>query len=74
MNEYMKISSDLLNILVCPVSGKKLAYDKENDQLISLEAKLVYPIVDGIPIVLKDKAKKLSEEKLKKFLESESIS
>lgn len=64
----MKLSSDLLKILVCPVSKKPLVYDQENNQLISPEAKLAYPIINGIPIMLKEEAKPISEDSIKKIL------
>ena len=54
-----KIDKDLLDILVCPVTKDKLLLDKENNELISKEAKLAYPIRDGIPIMLPEEARKL---------------
>tara|TARA_B100000214_G_scaffold92064_1_gene63647 strand:+ start:299 stop:472 length:174 start_codon:yes stop_codon:yes gene_type:complete len=54
-----KIDKDLLDILVCPVTKNKLLLDEENNELISKEAKLAYPIRDGIPIMLPEEARKL---------------
>tara|TARA_Y100000591_G_C21838043_1_gene703837 strand:+ start:702 stop:875 length:174 start_codon:yes stop_codon:yes gene_type:complete len=54
-----KIDKDLLDILVCPVTKTKLVLDEENGELISKEAKLAYPIRDGIPIMLPDEARKI---------------
>tara|TARA_B100001996_G_scaffold77986_1_gene57554 strand:+ start:144 stop:317 length:174 start_codon:yes stop_codon:yes gene_type:complete len=54
-----KIDKDLLDILVCPVTKDKLLLDEENNELISKEAKLAYPIRDGIPIMLPEEARKL---------------
>ena len=54
-----KIDKDLLDILVCPVTKDKLLLDEENNELISKEAKLAYPIRDGIPIMLTEEARKL---------------
>jgi len=54
-----KIDKDLLDILVCPVTKDKLLLDKKNNELISKEAKLAYPIRDGIPIMLPEEARKL---------------
>jgi hypothetical protein len=45
--------------LSCPVTGDKLIYDKANKLLISENAKLAYPIIDGIPMLLKSEAKKI---------------
>lgn len=58
----MELSSNLLRILVCPVTGGTLVYDRENKELISEAAGLVYPIVDGIPILLLDKARKIAKK------------
>jgi len=52
----------LLDILVCPVTKGPLVFDKKNAELISLSAHLAYPIRDGIPIMLEDEARPLSEE------------
>jgi len=54
-----KIDKALLDILVCPLTKDKLIWDKEKNELISKEAKLAYPIIDGIPIMLPDEARKL---------------
>ena len=54
-----KIDKDLLAILVCPVTKDKLLLDEENNELISKEANLAYPIRDGIPIMLPEEARKL---------------
>ena len=54
-----KIDKDLLDILVCPITKTKLLLDEENRELISKEAKLAYPIRDGIPIMLPDEARKI---------------
>lgn len=54
-----KIDKDLLDILVCPVTKNKLLLDEKNNELISKEANLAYPIRDGIPIMLPEEARKL---------------
>ncbi len=56
----------LLEILVCPVTKGPLIYDKENQELISLSARLAYPIRDDIPVMLEDEARTLSEEEVEK--------
>ncbi len=57
----IEISSELLKIIVCPVSKKPLKYDREAQELISEEAGLAFPVRDGIPILLADKARKLNK-------------
>ena len=50
---------ELLEIMICPKSGGKLDYDKINQELVSRKAMIAYPIVDGIPVMLEDQARKL---------------
>lgn len=54
----------LLEILVCPVTKGSLIYDKKNQELISKSARLAYPIKDGIPVMLEDEARTLSDEEI----------
>lgn len=58
----MEISSELLKIIVCPVTKKSLKYDRQSQELISEDAGLAYPIKDGIPILLIDKARKINKQ------------
>lgn len=51
----------LLEILVCPVTKTRLIYDEQASELISEAAGLAYPIRDGIPIMLPEEARKLSD-------------
>ena len=48
----------LTKILIFPKTGSKLKYDKKNNEFISLEAKLAYPIQNNIPILIVNKARK----------------
>lgn len=57
----------LLEILVCPITKGPLIYDKKNSELISLSAKLAYPIRDEIPVMLEDEARVLSSEEAEKL-------
>ncbi|NKF52428.1 Trm112 family protein [Shewanella sp. WXL01] len=52
----MAFDRKLLEIVACPVSKAKLEYDKENDRLICKESKLAYPITEGIPVLLENRA------------------
>ena len=55
------INPKLLEILVCPLTKSVLRYDAANNELISDKASLAYPIKDGIPIMLVEEARKISE-------------
>lgn len=61
------IDKKLLDILVCPVTKGPLIYDKENQELLSKSARLAYPIRDGIPIMLEEEARTLSDEELERL-------
>jgi len=54
----IEIDPRLLEILICPVTGGRLDYDKAANELISKKAKLAYQIRDGVPIMLPDEARK----------------
>jgi uncharacterized protein len=59
--EATRIHPKLLEILVCPLTKGPLEYDAERQELISRQAKLIYPIRDGIPIMLPEEARPLME-------------
>jgi uncharacterized protein len=60
------IDPKLLEILVCPLTKGPLRYDREAQELISDQAKLAYPIRDGIPIMLVDEARSLDDDPAKR--------
>ena len=61
MSETSSIDPKLLEILVCPLTKGPLVYDSDNQELVSKQAGLAYPIRDGIPIMLVDEARSLHE-------------
>ena len=54
----------LLELLVCPVTKGPLEYEREKQELVSRSARLAYPIRDGIPILLENEARVLSDQEL----------
>ena len=50
-------NTSLTRILVCPVSGGALYYDKNEKCLISRVAKIKFPVRDGVPILLASESK-----------------
>ncbi|HAT08837.1 MAG TPA: hypothetical protein DCS39_06245 [Rhodobiaceae bacterium] len=61
MGDTKKLDPALLELLVCPVSHGPLSYDVKANELISKEAGLAFPVRDGIPIMLAEEARKLSD-------------
>lgn len=53
------VSPRLLEVLICPVTGGPLVFDKAACELVSKKAKLAYPIRDGLPILLESEARDL---------------
>lgn len=56
------VDPKLLEILVCPQTKGPLAFDREKAELVSKQARLAYPVRDGVPIMLIDEARALSDE------------
>lgn len=55
----------LLEILVCPVTKGVLKYDATKQELVSVNARLAYPIRDGIPVMLTEEARELGDDELR---------
>ncbi len=62
-----KLDKKLLEILVCPVTKGSLIYDKKNKELISTSARLAYPIKEGIPDLLEEDARELTQEEVEQL-------
>ena len=56
-----KVDSQLLDLLVCPLTKGRLSYDRERNELVSEKARLAYPVRDGIPIMLVSEARRLED-------------
>jgi uncharacterized protein YbaR (Trm112 family) len=54
----------LLELLVCPVTKGPLDFDRERQELLSRSARLAYPVRNGIPILLENEARPLSDEEV----------
>jgi uncharacterized protein YbaR (Trm112 family) len=54
-----EIDPRLLEVLVCPQTRGPLRYDRERQELVSEQARLAYPVRDGVPIMLVDEARDL---------------
>jgi len=61
----MDVDPKLLEILVCPLTKGPLIYDREHKELISKKAGLAYPIRDGIPVMLPEEARALSDSEMR---------
>ncbi len=66
------MDAKLLELLVCPVTKGSLIYLRESQELVSRSARLAYPVRDGIPILLENEARELSDAELDRLPRSES--
>lgn len=58
------MDTKLLELLVCPVTKGPLEFDRAKCELISRSARLAYPVRDGMPIMLENEARTLTDEEL----------
>lgn len=61
---HRPMDTRLLELLVCPVTKGPLDYDREHQEMVSRSARLAYPVRDGIPVLLENEARTLSDEEL----------
>jgi len=52
----------LLELLVCPITKSTLRYNAKRSELVSHQAQLAFPIVDGIPLLTPEAARTLSDD------------
>jgi LSD1 subclass zinc finger protein len=50
------IPADFLAILICPECRKQLIYNQQAETLKCQVCRRIYPIRDGLPVLLKDQA------------------
>jgi uncharacterized protein YbaR (Trm112 family) len=59
-----KMDPKLLELLVCPVTKGPLEFDRLKQELVSRSARLAYPVRDGMPVMLENEARPLTDEEL----------
>lgn len=64
---HPRMDPKLLELLVCPVTKGHLDYDRARQELVSRSARLAYPVRDGIPILLEEQARTLSDTELEQL-------
>ncbi|NWG53139.1 MAG: Trm112 family protein [Hydrogenophilaceae bacterium] len=52
----------LLETLVCPLTRTPLRYDRGKQELVSVAARLAYPVREGVAILIADEARELGAE------------
>lgn len=54
----------LLDILVCPVTKAPLVWDADRQELLCRASRLAYPVRDGVPVMLEEEARTLTDEEV----------
>ena len=54
-----------LDKLICPITNPPLEYHTDKQELWSKATKLAFPIRDGIPIMLENEARELTDLEVK---------
>jgi uncharacterized protein YbaR (Trm112 family) len=57
----------VLEWLVCPLTKMPLVYDRDAQELLSRTAGLAYPIRHGVPLMIEDAARPLTDADLQKL-------
>lgn len=57
----MTMDKRLLEILVCPLTQAPLVWKPEASELWCRAARLAYPVRDGVPVMLEEEARSLSD-------------
>ena len=61
---HPRMDPRLLELLGCPGTKGPRDVDRERQELLSRSARLAYPVRDGIPVLLEEEARTLSDEEL----------
>ena len=66
MRRPRDVDPKLPELLVCPLPNTTLIYDAAARELISTAAGLAFPIRNGVPLMIEDAARKLTDDDLKR--------
>lgn len=57
-----RVDPKLLELFVCPLTKMPLDYDPARQELISRAARLAFPVVDGMPVMVVAEARPLDDD------------
>ena len=58
-----------LEMLVCPLTKTRLTLSSDRTELISIAARLAFPIVNGVPLLSLDEARAVEPEAIRQLPE-----
>lgn len=66
-DEATAVDPKLLELLVCPLTKTRLVYDANAHELLSKAAGLAFPVRNGVPLMIEEAARKLTDVDLRKL-------
>ncbi|HTJ58181.1 MAG TPA: Trm112 family protein [Devosiaceae bacterium] len=67
MPRPLELDRRVLEILVCPLTKTRLTLSADGTELISIAARLAFPIRDGVPMLALDEAREIDPRELAKL-------
>ncbi|MNU11132.1 hypothetical protein D3C72_2587530 [compost metagenome] len=61
------VDPQTLEMLVCPLTKTRLTLSADRSELISVAARLAFPIVKGVPLLSLDEARNVDPEELQRL-------
>jgi uncharacterized protein len=61
------VDPKLLELLVCPLTKTRLVYNATTGELLRKAAGLAFPIRNGVPLMIEEAARKLTDADLRKL-------
>ena len=58
-----------LEMLVCPLTKTRLTLSADKTELVSIAARLAFPIINGVPLLSLDEARSVEPEALRQLPE-----
>ena len=58
------VDRQVLEMLVCPLTKTRLTLSADGKELISIAARLAFPIVQGVPLLALDEARNVEPEEV----------
>jgi uncharacterized protein YbaR (Trm112 family) len=67
LNPRHILDAKTLEMLVCPLTKTRLMLSADRTELISVAARLAFPIVNGVPLLSLDEARTVEPEALRQL-------
>lgn len=64
-NPRHEVDRQVLEMLVCPLTKTRLTLSEDRKELISIAARLAFPIVKGVPLLSLEEARNVEPEELR---------